>query len=232
MADVLFVTAGLIDDDDIPMDSPHLQNGFPRSGLDGPGAIGQPTSMYNHTRKADDLGLHTLLSQARNDRASDYGMNEPIASRWDEYARSNSAAPGFLDNKYSSQNGPMTASLFPGSAASPHLSLQGLHIGQASQHGDAATQALNHLSSLQGLIAPMARAVEEVEKLKKEVEMWKNDWHKVGEEKRGIERAVNDFRVELEREKAGAEAKQVSRVSISKVVLWFDRRLHRHSRWS
>lgn len=224
MADALFATAGLIDDDDIAMNSPHLQNGFHHHGIEGPGAIGQPTSVYNQSRKPDDLGLNTLLSQARSDRAvnqSGYELADSTAARWDDWARLTRGVEatnsGYLDAKYGA-GAPLTAPLFGNSSVSPQLSLQALNIGTSNtptHSADAASQALGHLSSLQSLIAPMARATDEVEKLQKEVEMWKNDWHKVGEEKRGMERAINEFRAEMEREKVVGEAKQVRRPTIT-----------------
>lgn len=218
--DTLFVTAGLVDDDDLAMDSPHPHLGFGVPGSPGPGAIGQPTTMYTQTRKVDDLGLTNLLARTRLNQTNgvtEYGVPESVGSIWDDWGRSGrgleSGPGGAFDMKYGTpQEGPRTAPLFPtatDNAYRPPQATQQIQ-GPVAPMGHAATQAMSHLASLQGLIGPMARAAEEVEKLKKEAEMWKNEWAKVGEEKKGIEQAVLEYRDKMESNKAAGDAKQVS----------------------
>lgn len=212
-SNTLFVTAGLVDEDaDLPMDSPHPHFGYPHSihpgnpGSPGPGAIGQPTSLYTHTlhpvsRKEDDLGLTHLLAQVRFDRntaaaaGQEYGARAIGEGRWDEWSRSSRGDHGGMTLGNGNHTaglgggGPRTAPLFPSSASDPPPIAFPAPTPTA---GDSAAQALHHMTALQSLLGPMTKAAEEVEKLKKEVEMWKNDWHKVGEEKRGLKRALEE----------------------------------------
>lgn len=241
-SNTLFVTAALVDEDDLAMDSPHphITYSHPHPGgpgSPGPGAIGQPTTVYTQTlhpttsRKEDDLGLTNLLAQVRFDRntigaaggQTEYGGRtlggEQVGSRWDDWGRSSSRGIEAVGNGVFGSGagvgaigaGPRTAPLFPSSSSDHHLST--LH-----NPSDPAAQAVHHMNALQTLLGPMTRAVDEVEKLKKEVEMWKNDWHKVGEEKRGLERALNEAQAEIKAEKdkvaaVQAEVKPVSGLS-------------------
>jgi hypothetical protein len=48
----------------------------------------------------------------------------------------------------------------------------------------------HHLSVIQGLLGPMISGVEDMERLKKEVEMWKGEWGRVEREKKRLEGVV------------------------------------------
>jgi hypothetical protein len=75
---------------------------------------------------------------------------------------------------------------------SPHLSrmIPSQVALRATGTDDPAGQVSHHLAAIQGLLAPMMAGAEEMQRLKKEVEMWKGEWGKVDREKKRLEGVV------------------------------------------
>jgi hypothetical protein len=53
--------------------------------------------------------------------------------------------------------------------------------------GNVETQISHHLESLAGLLHPLLAQSNEVEKLRKEVELWKNEWARAEGERKRLE---------------------------------------------
>ncbi|TYJ51489.1 hypothetical protein B9479_007936 [Cryptococcus floricola] len=61
---------------------------------------------------------------------------------------------------------------------------------------DTAMDVARHLDSLRGLLGPLISEADQVEKLKKEVEMWKGEWSKGEKDRRGLEERIGVLEVE------------------------------------
>jgi hypothetical protein len=80
---------------------------------------------------------------------------------------------------------PVSARTVP---AAPNSASAGYPV--AGPTADPAGQVAHHLSAIQGLLGPMMSGVEDMERLKKEVEMWKGEWGRVEREKKRLEGVV------------------------------------------
>lgn len=67
-------------------------------------------------------------------------------------------------------------------------------LGTPSSAGsrDVVAEVQSHLQALSGLMAPLAGATEEVERLRKEVELWKAEWGKGEKERRRLETIIEE----------------------------------------
>ncbi|KJE01733.1 hypothetical protein I311_04647 [Cryptococcus gattii NT-10] len=97
-------------------------------------------------------------------------------------------------NQASSQSQPYSRPQTPSHTAAPTTLLAGLG-GQ----NDTATQITRHLESLTILLNPLVTQADEVERLRKEVEMWKSEWARAERERKRLEDKVGGMGMDLEK---------------------------------
>lgn len=97
-------------------------------------------------------------------------------------------------NQASSQSQPYSRPQTPSHTAAPTTLLAGLG-GQ----NDTATQITRHLESLTILLNPLVAQADEVERLHKEVEMWKSEWARAERERKRLEDKVGGMGMDLEK---------------------------------
>lgn len=74
-----------------------------------------------------------------------------------------------------------------------------LASGAGGQNDTTATQITRHLESLTILLNPLVAQADEVERLRKEVEMWKSEWARAERERKRLEEKVGGMGMELEK---------------------------------
>lgn len=84
--------------------------------------------------------------------------------------------------------------------------------GTGGQNDTTATQITRHLESLTILLNPLLAQADEVERLRKEVEMWKSEWARAERERKRLEEKVGGMGMELE--KAVGKSRDVSFIFI------------------
>lgn len=95
-------------------------------------------------------------------------------------------------------------------AAAPNTLVAG--AGTGGQNDTTATQITRHLESLTILLNPLLAQADEVERLRKEVEMWKSEWARAERERKRLEEKVGGMGMELE--KAVGKSRDVSFIFI------------------
>lgn len=116
-------------------------------------------------------------------------------------------------------NGRQTFQPFSGSPIVPFPRL-GTPVSSTGSR-DVVAEVQGHLSALSGLMAPLAGATEEVERLRKEVEMWKAEWGKGERERKRLETVIE--------EQASSSSGKVSPSLLPHPSYWSLKRLTRQS---
>jgi len=167
--------------------------------------LGNPSSAYTATP------IHT--THATHGSASGhgaYGMRD-VGVIGDGKTGTPRKADEWFDNAYSPWKGddayhttrkyPNVPNPIPGAPGSPvHHAPRPVSMFQPYDNSrvatpvnrDVATEVQSHLSALGGLLNGLVGEREEVERLRKEVEMWKGEWGRVERERKRLEGIVQD----------------------------------------
>lgn len=113
-------------------------------------------------------------------------------------------------NQAPSQPQSYTQPQTPSHTATPNTLVAG--AGTGGQNDTTATQITRHLESLTILLNPLLAQADEVERLRKEVEMWKSEWARAERERKRLEEKVGGMGMELE--KAVGKSRDVSFIFI------------------
>nr|KIR83195.1 hypothetical protein I308_06536 [Cryptococcus tetragattii IND107] len=97
-------------------------------------------------------------------------------------------------NQAASQSQPYSQPQTPSHTAAPITLVAG-----AGGQNDTATQITRHLESLTILLNPLVAQADEVERLRKEVEMWKSEWARAERERKKLEEKVGGMGMEFEK---------------------------------
>jgi hypothetical protein len=66
------------------------------------------------------------------------------------------------------------------------------NLTSSSSTKDVGSQALAHISALSHILQPLINKADELEEMKKEVEMWRAAWGQSERDKRGLEGRLQD----------------------------------------
>nr|KIR44514.1 hypothetical protein I312_06264 [Cryptococcus bacillisporus CA1280] len=97
-------------------------------------------------------------------------------------------------NQAASQSQPYSQPQTPSHTAAPITLVAG-----AGGQNDTATQITRHLESLTILLNPLMAQADEVERLRKEVDMWKSEWARAEMERKRLEEKVGGMGMEFEK---------------------------------
>lgn len=97
-------------------------------------------------------------------------------------------------NQAASQSQPYSQPQTPNHTAAPITLVAG-----AGGQNDTATQITRHLESLTILLNPLVAQADEVERLRKEVEMWKSEWARAERGRKKLEEKVGGMGMEFEK---------------------------------
>jgi hypothetical protein len=151
----------------------------------GHGVIGEGLAHNGHGMTRSGLGGYNgngTGSEERRWGLEEWERERLALSSSSPYAAPRSASP---PTAVAIPHSPVSARTVP---AAPNSASAGYPV--AGPTADPAGQVAHHLSAIQGLLGPMMSGVEDMERLKKEVEMWKGEWGRVEREKKRLEGVV------------------------------------------